>query len=257
MYLNPMPFQDPMKFEPPSDYQYTKVQLEVDEAKLEFERRQFELQVQEISRLASAPPTHRRFLDVGCGPGMAVRVAVDSGWDATGLDVDYRMIEVGRRTYDVDLHCNDLRGCAFRDGQFHFVRIKSVLHLIANPLDTVREIARIMAPGAVLLITMPNEQGLSNSIKKLSGKNYKNKFGTLALPHHLYAFNPKALGTMIRRAGLEPLRVGTASPRHRVYATVDQLKKTRMDWVRNLMWEFSAVVNRGSLLLAYAQKKQE
>lgn len=255
IYLNPMPVKKGAFADSSSSYYYTEFQLNITPSRVAFEKRQFLMQVTEYSRLTRSHPVPGRFLDVGCGPGFSVKAAIDCGWEAAGVDVDQNLIEAGRRDLGVELRCSDLTDCRFESDQFHFARLKSVLQFLPDPLDVLREVTRILAPGGIVLVIVPNEDGLPNSLKKVLGTRGHNRFGTLVLPHHLHAFSPRALEHLLKRAGLSILSLGTTIPSDPMYATIDQLReKTVATKARSLFWRVSKTLRRGSLLLGYAQK---
>jgi SAM-dependent methyltransferase len=63
-----------------------------------------------------------RMLDVGCGPGLAVRLAMERGAEASGLDASPRLITVAHaRCPDADLRVGDMFAMPFDDESFDVV----------------------------------------------------------------------------------------------------------------------------------------
>lgn len=256
IYVNPIPFFDKANYHELSrDFYYTRLQREITPAKVEFEKCQIRSQFVEISILA--PHCHKivKFLDVGCGPGLAVRAAVELGCEAVGIDIDSELVRLGKDQLRVDLRCSDLIECQFDDNQFNFVRLRSVLHLLPNPYDVLVEIKRLLTPGGVVLITVPNENGLLNQLNLLLGKKRKNRLGTLVLPYHSHAFTPMTLKRLLARAGLKIYLVQTTMPIDPVYASIDQLENIALKKkAAAIVWRFARAIHRGSVLVAYAGK---
>jgi len=258
IYVNPMPFFKKSDYHHISQsFYYTKLQYEITPAKIEFERRQILSQVEEISKLAPDPAQLKTFLDVGCGPGLAVHAAVEFGWKAIGIDIDSKLVQLGKEQFGVDLYCRDIIESCFSENQFSFVRFKSTLQLLPNPYQVLVEVNRVLVPGGVVLIVVPNEEGLLNQVSLLFGGKRKKGLGTLVLPYHLHAFTPTTLKRLLARAGLKIISIKTATPNDAAYTWVNPsaegtfVKRKAL----RLAWRCAAVLNKGSLLVAYARKE--
>ncbi len=257
IYVNPVSlFKKTSYYDLSRDYYYTRLQREITPAKVEFEKGQLRSQLEEVLKLTPHFSPVVKFLDLGCGPGLAVHAAVELGWEAIGIDIDSELIRLGKNILNVDIRCDNIIESRFDDGQFNFVRIKSVLHLLPNPYDVLVEAKRVLAPGGVVLITVPNEAGLLNQLNLLLGRKRKGRLGTLVLPYHSHAFTPATLKRLLVRSGLKIHLVKTTTPRDPAYASIDQLEKASFGGeLLAIVWRFSKAIHRGSLLVAYASKQ--
>jgi SAM-dependent methyltransferase len=257
IYVNPLPLFTAASYARIShDFYYTKLQRQITRARVAFERRQL---AQQQRRIAAVSPSSAAdglsFLDVGCGPGLAVRAAADLGWDPLGIDIDADLVALGRRQLGVDLRCAGLLDARFPDDRFDFVRFKSVLHLLSNPYEVLVEVRRVLQPGGVVLIVVPNERGLLNQLGLLAGRRRSNRRGTLVLPYHAHAFTPATLTRMLQRAGLTPAGVETATPVDPTYAAISYLERRSLRLrALALVWRLARALGGGSLLVAYAHK---
>jgi 2-polyprenyl-3-methyl-5-hydroxy-6-metoxy-1,4-benzoquinol methylase len=256
IYVNPMPIFSPTSYTHLShDFYYTRLQRQITPARVDFERRQLASQLEKASPSAPPPGAAVAFLDVGCGPGLAVRAAADLGWEAVGLDIDSDLVELGRRALGVDLRCNSVIEARLGEGRFHLVRFKSVLHLLPNPYDVLVEVRRVLRPGGVVLVIVPNENGLLNQLNLLLGRRRTNRLGTLILPYHSHAFTPGTLTRLLDRAGLRPHGVETTTPTDPTYASISYLEhRSLRQQALRLVWEMARALHRGSVLIAYAGK---
>lgn len=99
-----------------------------------------------------------RVLDVGCGLGddaAAMAKLVSPGGAVVGIDGSRAMVEAARARHDgvegLSFEVADAAALPFGDATFDACRIDRVLQHIANPAPVVREMARVMRPGGVLV----------------------------------------------------------------------------------------------------------
>jgi ubiquinone/menaquinone biosynthesis C-methylase UbiE len=116
-----------------------------------------------LSMLAIAPGD--RVLDVACGPGNFTRDFAGAAGDGLviGLDASRPMLDVAVRETD-SANAAYIRGdaCAlpFRDGSFDAVCCFAALYLIEEPMRSLAEIVRVLAPGGRVAILTSCSRGL-------------------------------------------------------------------------------------------------
>jgi len=139
IYLNPMPFFEPStEFSDMSmDFQYTQFQHELSQQVLDHDNEQFHQHVKIMSQLAGHDIQPGKFLDIGCGSGSTVRVAKDLGWEAVGVDIDTKLIELGREKNKVDIRNSPLLESGFEANQFDFIRLRDVIEHLPNPYEVL------------------------------------------------------------------------------------------------------------------------
>jgi SAM-dependent methyltransferase len=93
-----------------------------------------------------------RLLDVGCGSGLALRIAADRGATVTGLDASSALLEHARRRVPgAPLVQGELEELPLADGSFDVVTGFNSFQYAARPAAALAEAARVLAPGGCLL----------------------------------------------------------------------------------------------------------
>lgn len=96
----------------------------------------------------------QRLLDVGCGTGHHLAQLHRRGFDVAGVDASPEMLEYARRLNpEADLREADVEHLPFPDASFDIVLCIEVLRYLRDPEPTLREMARVLKPGGVLLAT--------------------------------------------------------------------------------------------------------
>jgi SAM-dependent methyltransferase len=108
-----------------------------------------------------------QLLDLGCSWGRWTLAAAKRGFEVVGLDPSLGALMAARRVSAAlgtrsRYVCGDARFLPFRDESFDVIFSYSVLQHLSEPdVEVVlREVARVLRPGGVSLIQMPNRIGL-------------------------------------------------------------------------------------------------
>jgi SAM-dependent methyltransferase len=139
----------------------------------------------------------RRLLDFGCGAGLFMELADQRGFEAWGVDLSESSIERARaRPGGERAHFGapaDVPEIAA--GGFDVITLWSVMAHLPTPLDDLRMLRRLLAPGGAILIMTVN----ANSLRmKASGARW-NGF----TPNHLKFFAPGTLCRALAATGFE------------------------------------------------------
>ena len=96
-----------------------------------------------------------RLLDLGCGSGLAVQLAARRGAQVAGLDSSPALVELAReRTPGGDLRVGDIaQQLPWDDAAFDAVTLTNTLFFSSDPDGTLREVARVLAPGGIVTFT--------------------------------------------------------------------------------------------------------
>jgi ubiquinone/menaquinone biosynthesis C-methylase UbiE len=112
----------------------------------------------------------QRVLDLGTGPGVsafALAEALPAGSVVEGVDLSPEMIVLAKRHHrlrfphltGVRFHEGDAAALAFGDHHFDLVTGHSFLYLLPEPVAVLREVRRVLRPGAAAVFLEPSREG--------------------------------------------------------------------------------------------------
>ena len=122
--------------------------------------------------LAPAPTPSSLALDLSAGNGLSSRLLAERGWRV--IPTEYHTRQRGWVAVNLD---HDL---PFRSASFDLVTMLEVIEHLADIPHALGEIARVMRPGAVAIVTTPNRLNLNSRIHYLLSGYYKGRRAPLS-----------------------------------------------------------------------------
>lgn len=151
-----------------------------------------------------------RLLDVGAGRGELLRAAKERGWHAEGVETSSSFAEYAAHYAGVDIRREPLTQCGFAEEEFDVIILAATLEHLYDPDESVREIARILRPGGVTFVDVPNEQGLyfrlGSLYQRLRRRDWVINLSPTFPPYHVFGFGPRSLRAILSKHGLTPIR---------------------------------------------------
>ena len=146
-----------------------------------------------------------RLLDVGCGDGQFVAEARAMGMEATGLELDPRVVETARAA-GLDVRLADLEEFSRQEpGAYDAITMSHLVEHLADPVAYLTAARVALRPGGRLWIATPN----------IGGAGYR-RFGRhwrgLEPPRHMVIFDHASLERALHCAGFEKVRRLRATP---------------------------------------------
>ena len=157
-----------------------------------------------------------RVLDCGCGPGavtIGLAKAVEPG-EVVGVDIEARQIEAARAlaaqrgVENVRFETGSVYGLPFPDRAFDAVYAQSLLVHLAEPIEALKELRRVLKPGGlagivdgdlgVVLVAPPSPAWENLVALQARGMAF----------HGGNAFYARTLRPMLHMAGFEPTEAG-------------------------------------------------
>jgi 2-polyprenyl-3-methyl-5-hydroxy-6-metoxy-1,4-benzoquinol methylase len=78
------------------------------------------------------------------------------GWEAEGTEFSAQSAAHARQLLGVPIHAGDLASANFPKAHFDAVILWHVLEHVPSPAATIREVERILRPGGIFLVGVPN-----------------------------------------------------------------------------------------------------
>jgi SAM-dependent methyltransferase len=199
-----------------------------------------------------------RFLDVGCGVGELLWAANECGWDAHGIDPSKEFIEIGSQRLGVQGQVATLEEANFPSEYFDAVIMGGIIEHLYNPLETLKEIHRILKPKGWFWFDAPNEDGLymkmGNFYMRLRGKDWVVTLAPTFPPYHVQGFNLKSIKTIIERADFDLKELEIVGEISGQTGKQTLRKNIEYNGARFINW-LGKLTGKGMYMSAWAQKK--
>ena len=159
--------------------------------------------------LKRTPSTPLRVLDAGSGDGINL-VGLESILSNLNQNVnlhavDLSMLRVARvleHIKKINAFVAPLYSLPFEDSYFDFVLCNHVLEHLDRPDIALKELFRVMRPGGMIIIGVPNEGCFMANMR-----NYIFQRGILKTTDHINFYNSKSLQNVMEKANLKPIRI--------------------------------------------------
>ena len=160
-----------------------------------------------IAQVAPGNPADRDFLEVGCGEGFLLQVAKDAGYRIKGIDFS----DFGLRRFHPGLADSIEAGDAFAildrvvsgSERYDICCLQNVLEHVIDPRALMGQVRRLLKPGGVAVITVPND--FSRIQMKAKAQGLISRQFWVAPPQHLHYFNTNTLPSFLTAMGFATL----------------------------------------------------
>lgn len=146
-------------------------------------------------------PKNVRVLDVGCGFGQSLGYHKARGCDVYGVEADENIRRVADK-FGFKVHVGLFDDSIYEAGFFDYVTMDQVVEHVADPIKTLRGIARILKPGGTAILSTPNAGGWG---AKLFGRRWINWH----VPFHMQFFSRRSMRLAAKQAGMNVVEIRT------------------------------------------------
>lgn len=143
-------------------------------------------------------------LEIGAAAGHFVRAAQDAGFSATGIEPAQELALRGTERLGVDLRAGLLETADLPEGGFEVICAWHVLEHLPEPKAAMERIVRLLAPGGVFFVEVPN-------VASVRSRRARERWFHLHPQHHVTQFSPGSLRALLESSGLQLLGIETIS----------------------------------------------
>jgi 2-polyprenyl-3-methyl-5-hydroxy-6-metoxy-1,4-benzoquinol methylase len=194
-----------------------------------------------LIRNAHTPPTtaRGRVLDIGCSWGDYLAYMRRLGWETHGLELDAEAAHHAREDHGLDVSIGraEDRLPDYPNDSFDVVTMWHLLEHVDNPSLVLAEVYRVLRPGGMLLVEVPN---FDSFWARVLGRDWH----ALEPPFHLYHFSPHTLRRHLIKAGFHVTKIqAVAEPTVTIWSwhmLWNRVRRSR--WDGHLPWNPTSVV---------------
>jgi 2-polyprenyl-3-methyl-5-hydroxy-6-metoxy-1,4-benzoquinol methylase len=143
----------------------------------------------------------KKLLDVGCGIGYFLEVAIKRGWEVFGTEYTDEAIEICRKK-GISMHKGVLNPENYEEESFDIITSFEVIEHINNPIPELKNFYKLLRKGGLVYLTTPN----FNSLLRY---RLKSEYNVICYPEHLSYYTPKTLKKVFLNTGFQKKKIET------------------------------------------------
>jgi 2-polyprenyl-3-methyl-5-hydroxy-6-metoxy-1,4-benzoquinol methylase len=134
-------------------------------------------------------------LDIGCGTGEFLSYCKSKGFTVTGVEPNPKAGTFAQKVHGINV-LNSLNDLSHHNGVFNCISMWHVLEHVHDLNETVEKIKRMLHPGGVFIIAVPNSTSWDAG-------QYGKFWAAYDVPRHLYHFTETTLNRLVQKHGFE------------------------------------------------------
>jgi 2-polyprenyl-3-methyl-5-hydroxy-6-metoxy-1,4-benzoquinol methylase len=182
--------------------------------------------VRQVESLRGGRPG--RVLDVGCGRGVLLQEFRRRGWDVQGTELSDQAATYAREVLRLPVETGSLDTIGFPANHFDAITLWHVLEHVTDPQAVLMEANRILKPGGVLLVSVPN-------FGSCEARLFRDKWFHLDVPRHVTHLTKGRLQEALAATGFEDRRWSGFAPEYDSFSFV-QSSLNRLGLRHNLLY---------------------
>ena len=147
---------------------------------------------------------HSRIFEIGCGRGLLLASLAHRGHECHGTERSELAARRARKNVGLKIYTSPLEQCSLEPNYFDLVILWHVLEHMEQPGHCLSYISRVLKPGGLLLVEVPNYSSLQS---RLAGKYWFH----LDINRHLYHFSKEGLKELLDKSDFELTKQSTFS----------------------------------------------
>ena len=144
---------------------------------------------------------NNRILDVGCGEGWILELALKRGWQSYGTEFSSKAIEICEKK-GIKMHAGVLNPKNIKEKDFDVIVSSETIEHINNPREELANIHQLLRKGGLLYLTTPN---FNSYLRRMM----KDKYAIIKYPEHLSYYTTTTLNKLLKETGFSKARLMT------------------------------------------------
>lgn len=144
---------------------------------------------------------NNRILDVGCGEGWILELAMKRGWQSFGTEFSSKAVEICERK-GIKMYPGVLEAEKIKEKNFDIIVSSETIEHINNPREELANIHRLLRPGGLFYVTTPN---FNSYLRRMM----KDRYDIIKYPEHLSYYTSKTLNGLLKEAGFTKVKLMT------------------------------------------------
>jgi len=157
-----------------------------------------------------------KLLDVGCGGGTFLKLALEAGYDAYGLEQAEEAVEISKQIAPGRVYQGTEEDLVEKGETYDVVTLFHALEHMTDPFRYLKEIQKLLRRPGKLIVQVPN-------IDSLQAKLFGHRWYGLDCPRHVYNYSTFALLHLLGRTNFRIRKVRHFSLRDNAAALVSSL----------------------------------
>lgn len=143
-----------------------------------------------------------RFIDIGCGTGYLLsKIQSSTRWGVFGVELSGKACAFARDSLRLKNIANsDLASANYESNFFDIVHVSEVLEHVPDPVAFLKECRRILKPGGLFLLSLPNGESDRQGLIDYWSLNRKPPGHASG---HIYFFSPASLEFLMELTGFK------------------------------------------------------
>ena len=184
--------------------------------------------------------SNKTFLDVGCGLGDLLQLAIADQWQVNGTEISPEAALQAQENIRNQILVGDILTLNLPENHFDLITIYHVIEHLIDPLPVLKNLQKLLKPEGILFIETPNLDSLG---AKIRGKNWSN----IIPPEHINYYSPKSLANSLTIAGFDNSKVFTNAP-YKIESVSNWSKSLQM--VARSIYKITPIFGMGAALQA-------
>ena len=179
-----------------NDEDYARLAKEAYLDNSDYRKQRFGIErIELIKKYCNDSPSSLNLLDIGCGTGWFLEVAIENGFKVSGLELGKKLAELTAERLKINIFTDPLNKID-KNVKFDVITMFDVIEHVVNPVEVIESIHDHLNPGGIGLLYTPNLESLAiHYLKEYSGS---------VIPvHHMFIFSKNSLERIFRKAGFE------------------------------------------------------